>query len=80
MEGSPHLHDFGFCSVTRNIDSVNASTPRPSCAVQHCAPELLDINVKGAKKKGLTNKTNVYSLSMVIVEVRIFLKACTSRF
>jgi len=80
MEGSPRLADFGLCSVTRNIDSVNASTPHRGCTVRYCAPELLDVDVEGVNKKKMTNKTDVYSLSMVVVEVRIFLKACTSRF
>ena len=71
MEGSPRLADFGLCSVTRNTDSVNASTPHRGCTVRYCAPELLDIEIGGVEKIKMTNKTDVYSLSMVAVEVRI---------
>ena len=81
MEGIPRLSDFGLCSITRNINSVNASTPDRGCTIRWCAPELLDIKDTGeVEKKKLTNKTDVYSLSMVIVEARIFPKACMSRF
>ena len=81
MEGSPRLSDFGLCSVTRNIDSVNASTPQRGCTVRYCAPEFLDVDdVREFEKKKLTKKTDVYSLSMVIVEARIFPKVYTSRF
>ena len=81
MKGSPRLSDFGLCSVTRNIDSVNASTPNRGCTIRFCAPELLDLKeVVKVEKKELTNKTDVYSLSMVAVEVRILPKSCTSRF
>ena len=71
-EGSPRLSDFGLCSITKNINSVNASTPNHGCTVRYRAPELLDIGgvVKVGKKKS-TNESDVYSLSMVIVEVRL---------
>ena len=60
-----------MCSITRNIDSVNASTPNHGCTVRYCAPELLDTDrvVKTKKEKKPTNKSDVYSLAMVIVEV-----------
>ena len=81
MKGSPRLSDFGLCSITRNIDSVNASTPNRGCTIRYCAPELLDVkDVGNVEKKKLTNKTDVYSLSMVIVEVCPLPKVCTSRF
>ena len=69
-EGSPRLSDFGLCSITKNLDSVNASTPNHGCTVRYCAPELLEFG-DGAKveKRKPTNKSDVYSLSMVIVEV-----------
>ena len=68
--GIPRLSDFGLCSITKNINSVNASTPNHGCTVRYCAPELLDIDgvVRTGKKKR-TQKSDVYSLSMVIVEV-----------
>ena len=71
-KGSPRLSDFGLCSITRNIDSVNASTPNHGCTVRYCAPELLDTDsrvVKTKKEKKPTYKSDVYSLAMVIVEV-----------
>ena len=77
-KGSPRLSDFGLCSITTNIDSINASTPHQGCTIRYCAPELLDvgITVKDAKRKP-TNKSDVYSLSMVIVEVCIFCRGTT---
>ena len=55
-----------------NIDSVNASTPNHNCTVRYCAPELLDTDGRAREeKKKRTNKSDVYSLSMVIVEVRL---------
>ena len=70
--GSPRLSDFGLCSITRNIDSVNASTPNNGCTIRYCAPELLDtVTVVTTEKKKPTNKSDVYSLSMVIVEVHL---------
>ena len=80
MEGSPRLADFGLCSVTRNTDSVNASTPHRGCTVRYCSPEFLDLDdVREFEKKKLS-KTDVYSLSMVIVEARSFPKVYMSRF
>ena len=77
MERSPRLTDFGICSVTKNINSVNASTPNHGCTARYCAPEVLD--VEGAReKKKLTAKSDVYSLSMVVVEVCLFPKVCVS--
>lgn len=70
MEGSPCLTDFGFCSITKNITSVHASTPNHGCTVRYSAPELLDVGGVRAKTK-LTDKSDVYSFSMVIVEVRL---------
>ena len=69
--GNPRLSDFGLRSITNNIDSVNASTPNHGCTVRYCAPELLDTDGTVRTKKKPTNKGDVYSLSMVIVEVRL---------
>jgi serine/threonine protein kinase len=54
----------------KNIESVNASTPHQGCTIRYCAPELLDVGnaVKDVKRKPM-DKSDVYSLSMVIVEV-----------
>ena len=80
MEGTPRLSDFGLHSITRNIDSANASTPNRGNTLRHCAPELLDLADTGKAEKKPTNKSDVYSLSMVIVEARIFPKPCISGF
>lgn len=69
-KGIPRLSDFGLCSITRNINTINASTPNQNCTVRYCAPELLDTDrFPGIEKKKRTDKSDVYSLSMVIVEV-----------
>ena len=62
-----------------NIDSVNASTPNHDCTVRYCAPELLDAGgvVKIDERRKPTNKSDVYSLSMVIVEARLFSESVT---
>ena len=72
-EGNPRLTDFGHSSITKNLDSINASTPNTGGTVRYCAPERLDSmgDVRGNKRKP-TNKSDVYSLSMVITEVRLF--------
>ena len=75
LRGIPRLSDFGLSSVTWDIESVNASTPHHGCTIQYCAPELLDVGntIKDVKRKS-TNKSDVYSLSMVIVGVLLFHK------
>ena len=51
---------------------MNASTPNRGCTVRYCAPELLDTGgVARLEKRKPTNKSDVYSLSMVIVEARL---------
>ena len=68
-KGSPRLSDFGLCSITKNIDSANASTANRGFTVRYCAPEILDAGgVVEVEKRKPTNKSDVYSLSMVIVE------------
>ncbi|KAF9647956.1 kinase-like protein [Thelephora ganbajun] len=69
-DGCPRLSDFGLRSIMKDIDPVNASTPSRGDAARYCAPELLDTNgaVRVEKKKP-TNKSDIYSLSMVIVEL-----------
>ena len=69
-KGSPRLADFGLCSITKNIESVNASTPNHGCTIRWRAPELLRAPT-GVKIKA-TNESDMYSFSMVIVEVRMF--------
>jgi len=72
-KGNPHISDFGLSSVMKDVDSINASTSHQGCTIRYCAPELLDVRnaVKDAKRKP-TNKSDVYCLSMVIVEVCFF--------
>ena len=71
-EGNPRLSDFGISSITRNIYSVNASTPYYGCTRRYCAPENLPVKSVVGLKMEVTNKSDVYSLSMVIVEARLF--------
>ena len=68
-KGCPRLSDFGICSVTMDIESVNASTPDRGCTIRYCAPELLDLDGIVDLKRRKTKKSDIYSLSMVIVEV-----------
>ena len=72
MEGNPRLTDFGLSSITRDINSVNASTPHPGGTFRYCAPENFHLKGVVGLKRELTNKSDVYSLSMVIVEARLF--------
>ena len=46
--------------------------------MRYCAPELLDLKwgIRVEKRKS-TNESDVYSLSMVIVEVRVFSESMT---
>ena len=74
----PRLTDFGLCSITKNLDSVHASTPTNGCTYRYCAPELLGvIGTKEEKLARPTDKADVYSLSMVIVEARTFSESTT---
>jgi serine/threonine protein kinase len=70
--GIPRLSDFGLCSITKNIDKLNDFSMDHGCTVRWCAPELLDTDgTARVEKKKPTNKSDVYSLSMVVVEVRL---------
>jgi len=66
-EGNPRLSGFGSSSITKNVDSVNASTANQGCYFRYSAPEVL--NVDGTLEVKKTTKSDVYSLSMVIVEL-----------
>ena len=68
-EGNPRLTGFGISPITKNLDSINASTTHHG-GTRYCAPECFD-HGRGNMRK-LTNKSDVYSLSMVITEVRLF--------
>ncbi|KAF9789408.1 kinase-like domain-containing protein [Thelephora terrestris] len=68
--GIPRICDYGLSSTTRNDCSVNASTPNHGSTFRYRAPELLDTEKAAeTKKKRPTSKSDVYSLSMVIVEL-----------
>jgi serine/threonine protein kinase len=74
--GNPRLMDFGISSITRNDFSVNASTPNGSGSTRWQAPELLPLSTKAnyrdkVKSVRPTNKSDVYSLAMVMIEVKI---------
>ncbi|KAF9646872.1 kinase-like protein [Thelephora ganbajun] len=68
-KGSPRLSDFGLVSIKKDINSVNAEEPNHEYMVRYCAPELLDTEEAVWFKKKPTIKSDVYSLSMVIVEL-----------
>lgn len=71
--GNPRLDDFGFSSITRNPSSVNASTPNNGCTIRYNAPELLGVGgTRRFENRTPTKKSDIYSLSMVIVEVCLF--------
>lgn len=68
-EGNPRLTDFGLFSVMGNTDSVDGSTPKNGYAIRYCAPELLNIDGTIRVKIKPSKKSDIFSLSMVIVEV-----------
>lgn len=70
-DGSPRISDYGLSSITKNDNSFNASTPDRDGTIRYRAPELFATDgVTNVEKKRPTTKSDVYSLSMVIVEVR----------
>jgi serine/threonine protein kinase len=72
-KGCPRLSDFAYNSITKNIYSVNASTPHRDSTVRYYAPELLGAGgALWVEERTPTKKSDIYSLSMVIVEVRLF--------
>jgi len=72
--GNPRLTDFGFSSITMNDRSVNASTPNRRGSMRWRGPELLvsSTKVKGkVKSTRPTKKSDMYSLAMVVIEVKL---------
>ncbi|KAF9646106.1 kinase-like protein [Thelephora ganbajun] len=67
--GNPLLADFGLSSITKNVGSVNASTPHGGGTIRWSAPELLDAFSNESKKRTPTVKSDIYALSMVIIEL-----------
>lgn len=70
--GTPLLADFGLSSIAKYTVSVNASTPYNGGTVRWTAPELLDVLSEKYKKQTPTVESDVYALSMVIIEVGCF--------
>ncbi|CCL99641.1 uncharacterized protein FIBRA_01661 [Fibroporia radiculosa] len=66
------LADFGLSTVIYNADTVNitSKTTRKAGTTRWTAPELLDPERFGLEHAFLTRETDVYALSMVMVEVR----------
>ncbi|KAF9644933.1 kinase-like protein [Thelephora ganbajun] len=62
-KGNPRLHNFGYCWFTKDTDPENFSTPNYRSSTRYCAPELHN------KDGIMTKKSDVFSLSMIIVEL-----------
>jgi len=72
--GRPRLTDFGFSSITRNVNSVNVSTPGGRGTLRWCAPELLVLSTKEEDQRKVlsvrpTRKSDSYSFAMVVIEI-----------
>ena len=65
--GIPCLSDFGHCSIMTKVDSLGDSTS-DNRMLRYVPPELLDFGKRSNMQKR-SGKSDVYSLSMVIVEV-----------
>ncbi|KAF9789395.1 kinase-like domain-containing protein [Thelephora terrestris] len=69
-ECHPRICDYGFSSITRNIHSANATTPNKRGGDRYIAPELIaEDKAGGVEKIRFTKESDIYSLSMVIVEL-----------
>ena len=68
-EGNPRLHNFTHCLFTKNTDPANILAPSYGYTFRYCAPERF--GVEGPMKEP-TMMSDVYALSMVIVEVCLF--------
>ena len=55
----------------KNMPSVNTSTPHSGGMIRWTAPELLGVFFDNHKKPIPTAKSDVYTLSMVIIEVGV---------
>ena len=72
--GNPRLTDFGLSSITRDNRSANASTPNGRGSTRWRAPELLALSTKAKGREKVksarpTEKSDAYSLAMVVIEV-----------
>ena len=71
--GTPRLSDFGTTSITKKLISINAPIPNYGGTIRWAAPEFLNRVDGGRSHWQVTHKSDVYALSMVIVEVRSLL-------
>jgi serine/threonine protein kinase len=61
--GGIRITDFGFATVTQNLESVEKSTSAPSYTLHWTAPEIL-------KGKMPSQNGDIFSFAMVMIEVR----------
>ena len=73
-EGCPRLSDFCLWTIRKVTDADNLSPLDYGFGARYSAPELLEVEEAPRTKKSYTPKSDVYSLSMIIVEVHLFLK------
>jgi serine/threonine protein kinase len=67
------LCDFGLASITADAESAHASTINSAGSIRWMAPERLSIFDGGsdlAPAVRVTKESDMYSLSMVVIEVR----------
>ena len=65
--GNPLLSCFGLLFIRTPDNSIST----PGFSIRYTAPELLDTNQTAKAKKSSGRKSDIYSLSMIIVEVRL---------
>jgi len=71
--GYPLLADFGLASITKNIVSVNASTPHRVGTIRWAAPKLLDVFSGNRNEWAIpTIMSDVYALAMVLLRLVFF--------
>ena len=61
--GTARIVDFGFTTVTQNLDSMQSASCQRGHTLRWAAPEVID---KGAHSK----EADVFALAMVTIEVR----------
>lgn len=67
------LCDFGLASITADAESAHASTVNSAGSIRWMAPERLSIfdgNSEPTHPSRVTKESDMYSLAMVVVEVR----------
>jgi len=68
-KGNPLLADFGLSSVMNSVTSADATLPHTGSTVRWAAPELLDVFPGKRRKRTPTIQSDMYALSMVIIEL-----------